>query len=238
MGKLLRGKSSGLKGKIKDSNNRPKTLKKKYRYYRRLTKKVFESSQQRNLQLKTASNNYVPFYPNSSARHFPRYFTSFYLEQDPSIDAVESNIVQNPTIIDKPGCYLLNNPMIIYATILLSNLFLIKDMSRTLLLLIPAVLLLTAECTTLNEDITNTLKALLEERQLKGMQVQVTKQQEIIYNLNLGVKNEAGEPIDNNTMFRIASVSKSFSSVAIMQLVEQNKLRLNQSLTELFGYKI
>ena len=88
-------------------------------------------------------------------------------------------------------------------------------MSRTLLLLITTVLLLTAECTTLNEDITNSLKALLEERQLKGMQVQVTKQQEIIYNLNLGVKNEAGEPIDNNTMFRIASVSKSFSSVIL-----------------------
>lgn len=104
-------------------------------------------------------------------------------------------------------------------------------MYKTLLLLITAVLLLTVECTTPNEDITNTLKALLEERQLKGMQVQVTKQQGIIYNLNLGVKNEAGEPIDNNTMFRIASVSKSFASVAIMQLVEQNKLRLNQSLT-------
>lgn len=39
-------------------------------------------------------------------------------------------------------------------------------------------------------------------------------------------------------MFRIASVSKSFSSVAIMQLVEKGKLSLNTSLTSIFGYKL
>lgn len=39
-------------------------------------------------------------------------------------------------------------------------------------------------------------------------------------------------------MFRIASVSKSFTSVAIMQLVEQGKITLNQSLSSIFGYKI
>lgn len=39
-------------------------------------------------------------------------------------------------------------------------------------------------------------------------------------------------------MFRIASVSKSFSSVALLQLMEQKKISLNQSLSSIFGYKI
>lgn len=88
------------------------------------------------------------------------------------------------------------------------------------------------------DDLTNAMKGLLAERQLKGMQLQVTKQKSVIYDLSLGQKNEVGESVDKNTMFRIASVSKSFSSVAIMQLVEQKKLSLNQSLTSIFGYKI
>ncbi len=70
-----------------------------------------------------------------------------------------------------------------------------------------------------SDELTSAMKALLAERSLKGMQVQITKQKEVIYDLNLGQKNEAGQPIDKDTVFRIASVSKSFSSIAIMQLV-------------------
>jgi CubicO group peptidase (beta-lactamase class C family) len=88
------------------------------------------------------------------------------------------------------------------------------------------------------ENLTQALKALQAERQLRGMQVQLTKDQEVIFEANLGQKNEAGDPIDSLTMFRIASVSKSFASVALMQLVEAGKLRLNQSLSELLGFKV
>ena len=51
------------------------------------------------------------------------------------------------------------------------------------------------------------------------MQVQVTKNGQVIFNSNLGQKNEGSESIDNSTMFRVASLSKSFASVAILQLV-------------------
>lgn len=79
---------------------------------------------------------------------------------------------------------------------------------------------------------------LKEERQLRGVQLQLSQEGEVVFNLNLGEKNEALEPIDNNTVFRIASISKSFSSVALLQLVEQGKLSLNQSLSSIFGYTI
>ena len=70
------------------------------------------------------------------------------------------------------------------------------------------------------------------------MQVQISHYQNIIFNANLGVKNEDGEQIDNSTLFRVASLSKSFASVAIMQLVEQNKVQLNSSLSSILGFKV
>ncbi len=44
--------------------------------------------------------------------------------------------------------------------------------------------------------------------------------------------------MDDGTVFRIASCSKSFSAVAIMQLVEQGKLKLNDSITDILGFPI
>lgn len=37
-------------------------------------------------------------------------------------------------------------------------------------------------------------------------------------------------------MFRVASLSKSLSSVAIMQLVEQGKIQLNHSVSDILGF--
>jgi D-alanyl-D-alanine carboxypeptidase len=54
----------------------------------------------------------------------------------------------------------------------------------------------------------------------------------------LGEKNEKNEPIDNSTVVRIASISKSFSSVAFMQLVEQGKIALNTTLSEGLGFTV
>jgi CubicO group peptidase (beta-lactamase class C family) len=51
------------------------------------------------------------------------------------------------------------------------------------------------------------------------MQVQISIEGDVRFNANLGQKNEKQENIDNSTVYRIASVSKSFSSVAIMQLM-------------------
>ena len=54
----------------------------------------------------------------------------------------------------------------------------------------------------------------------------------------MGYKNEKNEPIDNNTVVRIASVSKSFASVDFMKLVEQGKISLNTTLSEALGFAV
>ena len=54
----------------------------------------------------------------------------------------------------------------------------------------------------------------------------------------MGTKNTNNDPIDSNTIFMVASLSKSFSSVAILQLIEKGFLNLNDTLTSIFGFGI
>lgn len=57
-----------------------------------------------------------------------------------------------------------------------------KNISYGLLLLVIAWCV----CATPEDDLAAEIRALKTERQLKGMQVQVTKGKEIVFNLNLG----------------------------------------------------
>lgn len=72
-----------------------------------------------------------------------------------------------------------------------------------------------------------------------GLGVAVVKDNKIIYTHSFGVKElESQEPIDEKTLFRIASISKSFSATSIMQLVEQGKVTLDADVSELMGFTI
>ncbi|VTP98079.1 serine hydrolase domain-containing protein [Sphingobacterium daejeonense] len=49
---------------------------------------------------------------------------------------------------------------------------------------------------------------------------------------------ETKEPLTTDNLFRIASISKSFSSTAIMQLVEAGKVSLDDDISDLIGFKV
>lgn len=85
------------------------------------------------------------------------------------------------------------------------------------------------------------MKELLESDscQFVGISAVVVKDNKILYNSNYGVKDlETGEPIDDRTMFRIASISKSFTATSIMQMIEQGKVSLKDDVSELSGIQI
>ena len=59
-------------------------------------------------------------------------------------------------------------------------------------LFIAIITLLAILATALPEDdLTTDIKSLITERQLKGIQLVISKSKQIVYNLNLGEKNEA-----------------------------------------------
>ena len=68
-----------------------------------------------------------------------------------------------------------------------------------------------------------------------GAAVLVMKGDDIIFDKGYGIADiETKAPIDGNTFFNIASVSKQFTAVAILQLAEEGKLSLEDPVSKYF----
>ena len=68
---------------------------------------------------------------------------------------------------------------------------------------------------------------LLKKWNIPGGQIAVAKNGKIVFARGYGFANVASkQPVEPDTLFRIASVSKAITSVAALRLIEQNKLKL------------
>ena len=66
-----------------------------------------------------------------------------------------------------------------------------------------------------------------------GLSVLIRKDNEVIFKRSKGLaKKKRSIPINFNTGFRIGSISKPFTALAIMKLVEQKKLSIDNSVTK------
>src|SRR5215813_9114396 len=83
------------------------------------------------------------------------------------------------------------------------------------------------------------LKKITDKYEAVGLAIVVVKKGKPIYEKAFGYKDlESKEPLTTDNLFRIASISKSFSSTAIMQLVEQGKVSLDDDISDLVGFKV
>lgn len=83
------------------------------------------------------------------------------------------------------------------------------------------------------------IKEMMKELDVVGLSVAVVKKGKIIYNHSFGLKDiAANTPLTNEDIFRIASISKSFSATSIMQLVEAGKLSLDDDFSKLVGFTV
>lgn len=72
-----------------------------------------------------------------------------------------------------------------------------------------------------------------------GLSVAVVKKGKPVYEAALGVKNlETREPLRSTDLFRIASISKSFTATAILQLQEAGKLSLDDDISQYTGFPV
>lgn len=71
----------------------------------------------------------------------------------------------------------------------------------------------------------------LKKWQIKGASIALVKDEKLVYAKGYGFADEENkELVQPNNLFRIASVSKLVTSVAIMKLVEENKLSLDDTV--------
>ncbi|MGE5682954.1 MAG: serine hydrolase [Bacillota bacterium] len=92
---------------------------------------------------------------------------------------------------------------------------------------------------TQQDSLTKSLNSIAANLDVAGMSVVVVKNDRIIYSHGFGKRNiEQNLPVDTKTIYRIASVSKSFVATSIMQLCEQNKIKLSDDIGTLLGYSV
>ena len=83
------------------------------------------------------------------------------------------------------------------------------------------------------------IEAIMKEYPVTGLSVAVVKKNKIIYMHAFGEKDrETHAPLTTDCLFRIASISKSFSATSIMQLVEAKKLSLDDDAGKLIGFRL
>ena len=87
------------------------------------------------------------------------------------------------------------------------------------------------------------LRGAVEAKDVPGVVALVTNSERVLYQGAFGVADVAtGRPLNSDAIFRIASMTKPVTSVALMQLIEQGRLKLDDPaekyLPELAGLKV
>ena len=85
----------------------------------------------------------------------------------------------------------------------------------------------------------DSIGTIMQQHEVMGLAVAVVKKGKLVYTHSFGLKNkELNQPLQEESLFRIASISKSFSATAIMQLVEARKLSLDDDVSNLVGFTV
>ena len=93
--------------------------------------------------------------------------------------------------------------------------------------------------------LTRQLQAIVDDPALPlpGLSVVAIRHGDIVYSRQFGSKRlvtatAPSRPMDANTMFRVASVSKFVTALGAMKLVEQGRLSLDADIGEVLGYRL
>src|SRR5690606_6507424 len=86
---------------------------------------------------------------------------------------------------------------------------------------------------------TEDLHRIMKKYDAIGLSVAVVKNGKLTHLQSLGFKElEEQNPLETHHLFRIASISKSFSAASIMQLVEAGKISLEDDVSNLIGFAV
>lgn len=102
---------------------------------------------------------------------------------------------------------------------------------RIYFLLLLFSLQLSAQLT--NPSVDEIIHREMQERKIPGLQLAVVQKGKIILSKSYGIANlQYNIPVSNTTIFPINSNTKVFTGVAVMQLVEQNKIKLTDPINK------
>lgn len=90
-----------------------------------------------------------------------------------------------------------------------------------------------------SEGIDKGIENIMKDLDAISLGVAVVKGNQIIYKNSWGLKDiESNTPLAEDDLFRIASISKSFTATSILQLAERGMIDLNADVSDLVGFKV
>jgi len=106
--------------------------------------------------------------------------------------------------------------------------------SKTLTLLILAFFIAGSSIAqSTNQKTEAFIRGQMKQRKIPGMQVAVVQHGKIVFLKAFGTANiEDAVPVTNKTLFPVHSITKAFTGVAIMQLVEAGKVKLDAPISD------
>ncbi len=114
-----------------------------------------------------------------------------------------------------------------------------KYLSLRGLLLFFAVTVIIASCSTPEKKAEKEIDSFMDKSGTVGLSVAVVKNNKIIYTGAFGKRNiENNIPLKSDDIFRIASISKSFTTTALLTLAERKLITLEQDVSDLIGFKV
>jgi len=89
------------------------------------------------------------------------------------------------------------------------------------------------------QNFSTDLENVFTQQQLMGISVVTVCEDVVNNNLNFGLRDFARNlPINENTLYRIASISKSVTSIALMILFEEGKFSLDDDISNILGFTV
>lgn len=83
------------------------------------------------------------------------------------------------------------------------------------------------------------IDAIMKRYKIIGCQAVSVYNEKVIWSDSFGERDiEMKKPVTENTMFRIASISKLFTATAIMQLIEREQLKLDADISNYLGFEV
>lgn len=94
-------------------------------------------------------------------------------------------------------------------------------------------------CSTPEQKAVKQIDSFMEKSGTIGLSVAVVKDNKIIYTGAYGKSNiEKNIPLTTDDIFRIASISKSFTTTALLSLVDRKAISLEQDVSDIVGFKV
>ena len=89
------------------------------------------------------------------------------------------------------------------------------------------------------ELLEQTITDLMKQFKIPGMSLGIVSNDQVIYSKAFGAKNlEKNIPTTMDTLYFIGSTAKSFTALAIMQLVQEGKLNLDDPVNHYLPFKL